>query len=240
MLSAASDILSGTAFSQFLDRTLSSSPIELALSNGREFRRMAKGCTFRSRVGPALGPFPAHSGLKERRKASQCKRERESDHQGHRPTMSWSWLWTFGHVPELPGSKLLAVVQAVSAGTSHALIIDVVRLSSTVDGAIEHACSCRGSMHAHPIPAMHLQRTESEWRAGHIQGSKNASFLPPWSWPAAVQPLIEGTAKDTEIYVICLSAHRSIGALKWLKERGRAWRCSSSVDATLAPHNLIP
>ncbi len=32
-------------------------------------------------------------------------------------------------------------------------------------------------------------------------------------------PLLEGKPKDQEIYVICLSAHRSIGALKFLRDK---------------------
>ncbi|GIL86495.1 hypothetical protein Vretifemale_14795 [Volvox reticuliferus] len=35
-----------------------------------------------------------------------------------------------------------------------------------------------------------------------------------------VEPLLQGVDPGTELYVICLSAHRSIGALKWLNERG--------------------
>jgi rhodanese-related sulfurtransferase len=64
------------------------------------------------------------------------------------------------------------------------------------------------------------KRTEGEWEAGRIAGSLNASFLPPWSFKDRVQPLIQQLPKDAEIYVICLSAHRSIGALKWLKAEG--------------------
>eukprot|EP00798_Chlamydomonas_sp_ICE-L_P022549 gene22549-29674_t len=63
-------------------------------------------------------------------------------------------------------------------------------------------------------------RTAGEYTAGHIAGSKNASFLPPWGFASRVKPLLEGRPKDTEIICICLSAHRSIGALKWLKQQG--------------------
>jgi len=63
-------------------------------------------------------------------------------------------------------------------------------------------------------------RTEAEWRGGHIKGARNASFLPPWSFGSRIDPLIKDLPKDAEIYVICLSAHRSIGALKWLRQQG--------------------
>jgi rhodanese-related sulfurtransferase len=71
-----------------------------------------------------------------------------------------------------------------------------------------------------PSPVIIDVRTEGEWEAGRIAGSLNASFLPPWSFKDRVQPLIQQLPKDAEIYVICLSAHRSIGALKWLKAEG--------------------
>ncbi|PNH11732.1 hypothetical protein TSOC_001400 [Tetrabaena socialis] len=63
-------------------------------------------------------------------------------------------------------------------------------------------------------------RTAAEYAAGHIAGAVHASFLPPWSWPSNVAPLLASAAPEAELYVICLSAHRSIGALKWLRERG--------------------
>ncbi|KAG2486766.1 hypothetical protein HYH03_014565 [Edaphochlamys debaryana] len=64
-------------------------------------------------------------------------------------------------------------------------------------------------------------RTRGEYDGGHIAGALHASFLPPWSWPNAVGPILaQGVTHDTELYVICLSAHRSIGAYKWLAERG--------------------
>lgn len=39
--------------------------------------------------------------------------------------------------------------------------------------------------------------------------------------PTSVQPLIEPLDRGAEVYVICLSAHRSIGALKWLHQQAR-------------------
>jgi rhodanese-related sulfurtransferase len=63
-------------------------------------------------------------------------------------------------------------------------------------------------------------RTASEWSAGRVKGAVNASFLPPWSFEERVMPLVKGHPYDKEIYVICLSAHRSIGALKFLRGRG--------------------
>ncbi|GAX80178.1 hypothetical protein CEUSTIGMA_g7616.t1 [Chlamydomonas eustigma] len=71
-----------------------------------------------------------------------------------------------------------------------------------------------------PSPVLIDVRTEAEWEAGHIAGSLNASFLPPWSFKSRILPLIEHVPKSAEIYVICLSAHRSIGALKWLRAQG--------------------
>lgn len=63
-------------------------------------------------------------------------------------------------------------------------------------------------------------RTEGEWSAGRVRGAVNASFLPPWSFGDRVMPVVKDHGFDKEIYVICLSAHRSIGALKFLKSKG--------------------
>jgi rhodanese-related sulfurtransferase len=61
---------------------------------------------------------------------------------------------------------------------------------------------------------------ESEWRNGRVRSSLNASFLPPWSFEERIMPLVKQFGPEKEIYVICLSAHRSIGALKYLKAKG--------------------
>ncbi|KAG1666290.1 hypothetical protein FOA52_004771 [Chlamydomonas sp. UWO 241] len=63
-------------------------------------------------------------------------------------------------------------------------------------------------------------RTLDEYTAGHIANSVNASFLPPWGFEDRVRPIIKDLPKNAEMFVICLSAHRSIGALKWLRKEG--------------------
>ncbi|EFJ46160.1 hypothetical protein VOLCADRAFT_105722 [Volvox carteri f. nagariensis] len=126
------------------------------------------------------------------------------------------WLWTFGRVPEIEPNEMLAVSNRILA------LPPEQRTSGTA---------------AHIIDV----RTQAEFKAGHIPGALNASLLPPWSWPARVEPLLQGLQPSTELYVICLSAHRSIGALKWLQDRGftnvkqlkggmQAWRSQRLIE----------
>ena len=76
-------------------------------------------------------------------------------------------------------------------------------------------------------------RTESEFVQGHIEGAVNCSFLPNvFSFSSRMSEL--PLDKTRPVYTICLSAHRSIAAVKWLRERGfeayqlqggmKAWR----------------
>ncbi|GFR44284.1 hypothetical protein Agub_g5491 [Astrephomene gubernaculifera] len=129
------------------------------------------------------------------------------------------WLWTFGRVPELDPDGILAVSKRIMA--------------------MSPSQRCSPS-----APRIIDVRTRSEYLGGHIAGALHASFLPPWSWPASIQPLLAATSPaSTEIYVICLSAHRSIGALKWLQDRGyknvrqlkggmQAWRALALPEVT--------
>jgi hypothetical protein len=39
--------------------------------------------------------------------------------------------------------------------------------------------------------------------------------------PRRIEPLLTGATKDTPFVLICLSAHRSVGALKWMREQVR-------------------
>mmetsp|Transcript_22087 Transcript_22087/g.39341 ORF Transcript_22087/g.39341 Transcript_22087/m.39341 type:complete len:134 (+) Transcript_22087:55-456(+) len=129
-----------------------------------------------------------------------------------------SWLWTFGRVPELNAQGLLNVSRSIAA------LSEEERLLSKTPRIID-------------------VRTETEYKSGHIPFSLNASFLPPWNWENKITPLLQTCNQDTEIYVVCLSAHRSIGALKWLNNKGyrnikqleggmKAWR-SYSFEETL-------
>ncbi|GIL66090.1 hypothetical protein Vafri_19697 [Volvox africanus] len=126
------------------------------------------------------------------------------------------WLWTFGRVPELEAIHMLDVSNRIIS------LSPIQRSSPTAPRIID-------------------VRTRAEYNAGHIPGALNASFLPPWSWSSRVEPLLRGVDPGTELYVICLSAHRSIGALKWLNERGfgnvkqlkggmQAWRSQRLVE----------
>ncbi|GIL86494.1 hypothetical protein Vretifemale_14795, partial [Volvox reticuliferus] len=110
-------------------------------------------------------------------------------------TAAMRWLWTFGRVPELEAIQLLDVSNRI-------ISLPLIQRSSPT------------------APRIIDVRTRAEYAAGHIPGALNASFLPPWSWSSRVEPLLQGVDPGTELYVICLSAHRSIGALKWLNERG--------------------
>eukprot|EP00197_Chlamydomonas_leiostraca_P005494 CAMPEP_0202865904 /NCGR_PEP_ID=MMETSP1391-20130828/6662_1 /ASSEMBLY_ACC=CAM_ASM_000867 /TAXON_ID=1034604 /ORGANISM="Chlamydomonas leiostraca, Strain SAG 11-49" /LENGTH=130 /DNA_ID=CAMNT_0049545795 /DNA_START=155 /DNA_END=547 /DNA_ORIENTATION=+ len=106
-----------------------------------------------------------------------------------------SWLWTFGNVPELDAAEVQKVSDQIAAMTP-AQRADV------------------------KSPRIIDVRTELEYTGGHIAGAANASFLPPWSFGSRMQPLLAGLAPDTPLICICLSAHRSIGAVKWLKQQG--------------------
>ncbi|KAG2448029.1 hypothetical protein HYH02_007056 [Chlamydomonas schloesseri] len=133
-----------------------------------------------------------------------------------------SWLWTFGRVPELDSAGINAVSERIRA------MSEKERVQPDAPRIID-------------------VRTRGEFEGGHIAGAVHASFLPPWSWPSSVEPILAGGVNHgTPLYVICLSAHRSIGALKWLRERGyknvkqlkggmQAWRAAKMPEVTEAP-----
>mmetsp|Transcript_4425 Transcript_4425/g.12040 ORF Transcript_4425/g.12040 Transcript_4425/m.12040 type:complete len:128 (-) Transcript_4425:197-580(-) len=98
--------------------------------------------------------------------------------------------WTFGKVPEVSAPELQ-------------------QLSQSLD--IEET---------DPKPLIIDVRTEAEYAAGHVKHAVNASFLPPWSFRSRVEPIVKDVPKSAQIIVICLSAHRSIGAYKWLRNKG--------------------
>ncbi|PNW73410.1 hypothetical protein CHLRE_14g630950v5 [Chlamydomonas reinhardtii] len=130
-----------------------------------------------------------------------------------------SWLWTFGRVPELDSTGINAVSQRIQA------MSEKERVQPDAPRIID-------------------VRTRGEYEAGHIAGAVHASFLPPWSWPSNVAPVLAGGVdKGTPLFVICLSAHRSIGALKWLRDQGytnvqqlkggmQAWRAAKMPEVT--------
>ncbi|KAG2431148.1 hypothetical protein HXX76_009678 [Chlamydomonas incerta] len=132
-----------------------------------------------------------------------------------------SWLWTFGRVPELDSAGINAVSQRIQA------MSEKERVQPDAPRIID-------------------VRTRREYEGGHIAGAVHASFLPPWSWPSSVAPVLAGGVEPgTPLFVICLSAHRSIGALKWLRERGytnvqqlkggmQAWRAAKMPEVTEA------
>lgn len=103
-----------------------------------------------------------------------------------------SWLWTFGSVPELPAQQVL---DECAGKGNDCLIVDV--------------------------------RTEGEFGRGHIDGATSCSLVPPWSFRTRVVETLarldpDWQTDDRRIVFICLSAHRSISAVKLLTEMGRA------------------
>ena len=107
------------------------------------------------------------------------------------------WWWTFGSVPEVNAPTLQAASQRITQAKQQQPPAAATALPTIID-----------------------VRTGGEYEGGHIQHAVNASFLPPWSFPGRVGPLVSSLDKGAEIYVICLSAHRSIGALKYLRTQG--------------------
>ena len=63
-------------------------------------------------------------------------------------------------------------------------------------------------------------RTEMEYAAGHIQGAVSCSLIPPWSFEDRLLKIVQSKPKDAQIICICLSAHRSISAVKKLRSMG--------------------
>ena len=111
-----------------------------------------------------------------------------------------AWWWTFGEVPEIPAREVHTFLQELRGGA-----------------AVSNAALARfGSATVVDV------RTENEFRGGHIdfEPIHSCSMLPPWSLRARLEAL--GLRKDEDhlILCICLSAHRSIAAVKLLTEMG--------------------
>ena len=62
-------------------------------------------------------------------------------------------------------------------------------------------------------------RTVREFRNGHISTARS---LPITSWPDALERVADELALDRQrrIVTVCLTAHRSVGATRLLRERG--------------------
>ncbi|KAG2389257.1 hypothetical protein C9374_014657 [Naegleria lovaniensis] len=70
-----------------------------------------------------------------------------------------------------------------------------------------------------PPPQIIDVRTETEYQEGHIEGSLNCSFLPNvFSFSSRMEQMKLDPSRP--VYAICLSAHRSIAAVKWLSRNG--------------------
>ena len=69
-------------------------------------------------------------------------------------------------------------------------------------------------------------RTRSEYDGGHIEGAVWCSLIPPWNFEARVTETLDAIdalwrENKRRILFICLSAHRSISAVKLLTQMGR-------------------
>ncbi len=61
-------------------------------------------------------------------------------------------------------------------------------------------------------------RTASEFDGGHIEGAINCSVVPPWSLQSRLEELNLPRDENDLVLCICLSAHRSVMAVKLLRE----------------------
>eukprot|EP00467_Chlorarachnion_reptans_P024489 CAMPEP_0114515028 /NCGR_PEP_ID=MMETSP0109-20121206/16491_1 /TAXON_ID=29199 /ORGANISM="Chlorarachnion reptans, Strain CCCM449" /LENGTH=144 /DNA_ID=CAMNT_0001695153 /DNA_START=69 /DNA_END=503 /DNA_ORIENTATION=- len=61
-------------------------------------------------------------------------------------------------------------------------------------------------------------RNGFEYRGGHIKGARHCQFLMPCGFQSRLN-LLE-LNQDKPVYVICLSAHRSIAAVRALESKG--------------------
>uniref|UniRef100_A0A7S2XC71 Rhodanese domain-containing protein n=1 Tax=Lotharella oceanica TaxID=641309 RepID=A0A7S2XC71_9EUKA len=93
-----------------------------------------------------------------------------------------------------------------------------------------------------PLPQIVDVRNGFEYRGGHVQGAKNCQYLLPCGFVSRIEKLDLDESKP--VYVICLSAHRSIGAVRALQSLGydarhlkggmQAWRKAKYVETTTA------
>lgn len=129
------------------------------------------------------------------------------------------WWWTFGSVPEISAASIYE--ECVRDDVVHdTLLVDV--------------------------------RTEGEYQRGRIKGAVSCSLVPPWSFQDRLGACLDSLdAKWREepkrrILFICLSAHRSISAVKLLTEMGRpnvfqlqggmqAWRALNFPEISSTP-----
>ncbi|KAL9649523.1 hypothetical protein ABK040_007656 [Willaertia magna] len=107
-----------------------------------------------------------------------------------------TWWWTFGTVPEVDSNQLLSIVQQKQQNNDN-----------------------NNKDINNNSPQILDVRTESEFNAGHIDKAINCSFLPSvWTFQTRLEQI--PLDKTKPIYCICLSAHRSIAAVKLLRQLG--------------------
>ena len=111
-----------------------------------------------------------------------------------------AWWWTFGEVPEIPARDVHQFLTEISNG---------------------EAVSNPGLSKFTSVTVVDV-RTEGEYAAGHIafDAIHSCSMVPPWSLRSRLESLSLSKEPNYLILCICLSAHRSIAAVKLLKEMG--------------------
>lgn len=121
------------------------------------------------------------------------------------------WWWTFGEVPELPAPEVERLLQELEG-----------REESGEKGRVKVFDTEKDEETAFEVEEIRLVdvRTEGEHEGGHIRGAVSCSMIPPWSLRARLEAL--NLPKDPHVLIICicLSAHRSIAAVKLLREMG--------------------
>jgi rhodanese-related sulfurtransferase len=111
-----------------------------------------------------------------------------------------SWLWAFGDAPEFAASDVWRYLQSQAQGEK---LPDDHPMARFNDVTLIDV------------------RTAGEFEAGHIPGARiNESVLPPWSLRSRLEALKLVNAPDHLILCICLSAHRSVMAVKLLRDAG--------------------
>jgi rhodanese-related sulfurtransferase len=115
-----------------------------------------------------------------------------------------SWLWAFGETPEF------------SAADVHAFLQSLAGLGALGE---EHPMARFRSLVIVDV------RTEGEFQEGRVAVPAgvllvNESVLPPWSLRARLEERKLPNEKDVCVLCICLSAHRSVMAVKLLREMG--------------------
>merc|ERR1711991_105131 len=112
--------------------------------------------------------------------------------------ISMSWCWTFGEVPELDGSDIHQFLAELEAG------------SEISNEAFKQYKS---------VSIIDV-RTEGEYSGGHIKGAVSCSLVPPWSLRGRLEAMELSKDSSHLNLMICLSAHRSIAAVRLMKEMG--------------------